>query len=238
MNDTTPAFDDFWSASELSELTRGRFAEQMASFTPDPAATDPWSRTARPVSADKLTGPLAGQLASRRSVRRFAGSAITDDQLGRLLSALAGPVTDRGYPSAGGLYPVRAITLRFTEDRIRGEVLQHDPDRHKITTVGDCPGWNELIDDLAGQDAETAPAAIVGLYADTSQMLRKYGERGGRFVLLEAGAMLQNLALAAAALGLVGYPMGGSSDARMLDLVGLSGRSARFVINYAVGHPG
>ena len=53
----------------------------------------------------------------------------------------------------------------------------------------------------------------------------KYGDRGYRFVLLEAGHLAQNACLAAAALGLAAAPIGGYFDRdvdRQLRLDGLS----------------
>lgn len=239
MNRQTPApgFDDFWTASELSGLTRRRFAERMAGYVPAEPSLDPWSRPSAAQPADRLTGTLADLLAGRRSNREFAPDPLSDADLGRLLSVLAGPRAARGYPSAGGLYAIRAICLVFSADRRSGRIVQHDPTRHTLTPIGACPGWSELADDLAGQDAVTPPAAVVGLYADPTAMLDKYGERGGRFLLIEAGAVLQNLALGAAELGLVGYPAGGGSDRRMLGLAGLTGLPARYVMSYFVGHP-
>lgn len=234
-----PVFEDFWTASELSPLNRRAFFDRIASFDAAEPELDPWSRTAAPDPAERLTGDLAGALAARRSDRRFAAETIQHRDLGRLLSVLAAGPADgsgRGHPAAGGLYAVRAISLVFSADRQHGRVLQHDPIGHTLTDIGACAGWADLVDDLAGQDAETPPAAMVGLYADTNRLLAKYGERGGRFLLLEAGAALQSLTLAAADLGLVGYPCGGAADASMLALAGLTGRGARYVVGYAVGH--
>lgn len=230
-----PAFDEFWAASELSRLNRRRFAERMAAYAPAPSAIDPWSRPAAGTPAERLSGSLADLLSRRRSVRRFARDPISTDELGRLLSVLAGPEPGRGYPAAGGLYAIRAICLVFSADRHTGRILQHDPIQHSLTPVGECPGWAELVDDLAGQDAETEPAAVIGLFADSDATLEKYGERAGRFLLIEAGAAVQSLALAAVDLGLVGYPAGGASDRRMLGIAGLAGMSARYVISYVVG---
>lgn len=58
-----------------------------------------------------------------------------------------------------------------------------------------------------------------------------------RFVLLEAGAALQSLSLATADLGLAGYLMGGASDARLLDLAGLTSGPAPYVTGHAIGYP-
>jgi SagB-type dehydrogenase family enzyme len=231
-----PDFGDFWASSRLSPLTRRAFAERIAAYTPTPQQLDPWSRPAAAHTAPRLTGDLAELLTNRRSVRRFASEPMTEDDLGRLLSVLAGAPAERGYPAAGALYAIRAICLLFSADRRSGRVLQHDPIRHTLTPVEDCPGWSELVDDLAGQDAESPPAAVIGLYADPAAVLAKYGERGGRFLLIEAGAVLQTIALAVADLDLAGYPVGGASDRRMLALAGLAGLPAEYVVSYFVGH--
>ena len=51
----------------------------------------------------------------------------------------------------------------------------------------------------------------------------KYGQRGYRFVLLEAGHVAQNVALTAAALALPMLPYGGFYDLRLDELVGADG---------------
>ncbi len=51
----------------------------------------------------------------------------------------------------------------------------------------------------------------------------KYGLRGYRFVLLEAGHVGQNVVLAAAALGLPALPLGGFYDRPVESLVGVDG---------------
>ncbi|HUK45875.1 MAG TPA: nitroreductase family protein, partial [Gaiellaceae bacterium] len=48
----------------------------------------------------------------------------------------------------------------------------------------------------------------------------KYGQRGYRFALLEAGHLVQNAVLAAADLDLAALPVGGFHDRRLDDLVG------------------
>lgn len=239
MIDSTEHFDEFWTASALSTLTRRAFAERMARFDPAPPPLDPWSRPGRPMPAARLDdGPLTHLLDARRSTRRFGPEPVTDADLGKVLSVLAGgPQGRRGHPAAGALYSVRVIALSFVAGRSSGRIIQHDPVVHTLTEIGTCPGWTDLVDDLGGQDAETPPAAVLGLFADPVAVLAKYGERGGRFVLLEAGAALQSLALATADQGLAGYPMGGASDARMLDLAGLTSVPARYVTGYAIGSP-
>jgi len=51
----------------------------------------------------------------------------------------------------------------------------------------------------------------------------KYGERGYRFLLFEAGHIMQNLLLVASALGVSALPIGGFVDAELDSALGIDG---------------
>lgn len=65
----------------------------------------------------------------------------------------------------------------------------------------------------------------------------KYDERGGRFALLEAGAVMQQLSLAAAELGLAGVVAGGLIDNYWAGQLGVAQAGGRVAFGYLVGHP-
>ena len=69
-------------------------------------------------------------------------------------------------------------------------------------------------------------------------MTAKYGERGGRFALLEAGAVMQQLSLTATDLGLAGVVVGGLLDDYWLAQLGLTRTGAVVAFGYLVGHGG
>ena len=50
------------------------------------------------------------------------------------------------------------------------------------------------------------------LVGDRARVERKYGERALRFLLLEAGHLMQNLALVSVSLGLRTVPLGGAFE--------------------------
>jgi SagB-type dehydrogenase family enzyme len=63
----------------------------------------------------------------------------------------------------------------------------------------------------------------------------KYGERGYRFVLLEAGHVAQNVSLAATGLGLGAINIGGYFDRDMDRVLGLDGVRHSTVYLVAIG---
>jgi SagB-type dehydrogenase family enzyme len=63
----------------------------------------------------------------------------------------------------------------------------------------------------------------------------KYGLRGYRFALLEAGHVAQNLLLAAAALGLAAVPLGAFYDRRTDEFLRLDGVNESTLYTVALG---
>ena len=66
--------------------------------------------------------------------------------------------------------------------------------------------------------------------------LRKYGARGYRFVLFEAGHAAQNLCLLATEQGLASLCVGGFMDGALNSFVGLDGRARAVVYCVGLGH--
>ena len=78
-------------------------------------------------------------------------------------------------------------------------------------------------------------AAVLLLLAVFGRTRFKYGLRGYRFALLEAGHVVQNVALTAVALDLAALPLGGFYDAQVDDLVGADGVEESVVYGVVVG---
>lgn len=144
-------------------------------------------------------------LQQRRSVRHFLAAPISAAELGRLLWAAQG-VTDAGgqrtAPSAGGLYPLAAYAVAGNVDGLDAGVYRYDGWSHRLapTTVGDRRA--ELCAAALDQDGVADAAAVIVLTALYARTMEKYGQRGIRYVDMEAGAAAQNVYLQATALNL------------------------------------
>lgn len=153
----------------------------------------------------------------RRS-RRVRSARLSHDVLtGALRSAMA-PCADTGlrpYPSAGGCYAVSAYCHA-------GDVHGVDPGAYRFV-----PGTGALVPlDTANEPAvldasqllrttvlrAESAQAILFLVADLRRVGDRYGERGYRYALLEAGHLSQNLGLAFETRGVSQCPLGGFSD--------------------------
>ncbi|MDQ4143529.1 MAG: nitroreductase family protein [Actinomycetota bacterium] len=81
---------------------------------------------------------------------------------------------------------------------------------------------------------EVSPAGVF-ISCDFSSPLSKYGNRGYRFGLMEAGAAMQNVYLYAAERGLATRAIGGFNDPMITDLLGLNGGLARPLLLILIG---
>lgn len=222
--------DDFWAATELNDVTVGEFVARLNAFPPTDDSSHPWARAGQPHAlGDVPAWP-------RRSTRAFGDRALTGDEVALVLRALAGDESGRrAYAGAGALYSVRAVAfLLHCDHPLNGRLALHHPGQHALYDIAACPDWADLAEVLGGRDADGTPALAIALVADESTLRAKYGPRGTRFALLEAGAALHQLALATAEAGLAGYATGGGLDTAVCALARLP-RSARFIAGYLVG---
>jgi SagB-type dehydrogenase family enzyme len=80
-------------------------------------------------------------------------------------------------------------------------------------------------------------AVIVVLTTVLERSLWKYGDRGYRYQLLEAGHVAQNLNLVATALGLGSFNIGGFFDSDLANLLGLDIEEEIPLYGIALGTP-
>jgi SagB-type dehydrogenase family enzyme len=153
---------------------------------------------------------LALALGRRRSRREFAERALDWRQIGQLLWAAQG-VSDRAEglrtaPSAGALYPLE------TDVATASGLYRYHPAGHTLTLRDLRDVRFKLARAAAGQSWLSSAPCVFCISAIPSRTTGKYGNRGARYVQLEAGHAAQNLLLAACALGLDGVPVGAFSD--------------------------
>jgi len=172
---------------------------------------------------------LAGSLTHRRSRRQFSGGLPIDiKSIETLLSSIqpspnsiASEVESlRPYPSAGARYPIELYLLTRSVKELPSSVHHYNFRYHALECL-----WPLTDDDIARafpyQQFLTECSAIIVLTAFWGRSCIKYGERGYRYSLLEAGHIAQNISLASEAARLGSCPYGGFHDEelnRLLDL--------------------
>jgi nitroreductase len=113
----------------------------------------------------------------------------------------------------------------------------YNHDNHSLSVVGPLPGWNELAAGVNLEVAAGVPQVVVVFVVFPERATAKYGERGGRFALIEVGHAAQNLALRLVAEGMVGCEAGGLLDEEIKRLLRLERTGAQIALGYACGLP-
>lgn len=187
-----------------------------------------------------LTRPLGHALAWRRSERAFDESPLGGDTFATVLAAAHGVSARtegprRSAPSAGALYPLEVYAVVNRVDGVPPGLYHHDPIEERLETLRPGAIW-QLGEALVHPELAAAPAVAIV----TGMLWRsrfKYGLRAYRFVLLEAGHLVQNLLLACTALDLAAVPVGGFYDRRLEELLSIDGVNEVALYCAAFGHP-
>ncbi len=163
---------------------------------------------------------LAEALAHRRSHRVFGYRDPSIAEVAQLCWAAQG-ITDgelglRAAPSAGATYPVALFVVA------PAGVYRYEPSEHRLRRVVSGDVRERLQTAADDQSCVGESRVCLVLAAQPDAIAARYGRRRGwRYALLEAGHVAENILLQAAALGLVGVPVGAFEDRQVADVLGL-----------------
>ncbi|WP_104491084.1 SagB/ThcOx family dehydrogenase [Paracoccus denitrificans] len=191
-------------------------------------------------------GAVEALAMGRRSTRAFLPEPLPLAALARLMRAgygLTGPepfetggrFLRRSVPSAGGTYPLEIYALVARVEGLAPGIHHYDAQGDAMELLRPGP-WQAEAEPMFYTWPFVAEAPVIlCLAAIFSRTQKKYGPRGYRYVLLEAGHAAQNLCLAAAEQGLASLCMGGFRDSRLNALIGLSQPGEGVVYTLAFG---
>jgi SagB-type dehydrogenase family enzyme len=219
--------------------------EEEAPPTPD-ASRSPGAEGMPAISLPepRLKGEMSLEQAilERRSTRDFKGSPLTMAEVSQILWAAQG-ITDetglRAAPSAGALYPLEVYFV-VGEQAVEGlgeGVYHYLPQRHslELSLQGDLRQALARLS-LDQTFIAEAPVSLV-ITAEYERTTWKYGERGVRYVHMEAGHAAQNVYLQAEALGLGTVTVGAFQDEKIAEALNLPS-SYRPLYVMPIGQPG
>lgn len=159
--------------------------------------------------------PLAEALLRRRSVRAYGPGALGLGQLSQLLWAAQGVTSEDGLrcaPSAGALYPLEIhVAVGAVEGVDRG-LYRYAPAEHELVRILAADVRAALAAAAFDQPWVRGAAVVLACSAVAHRTTGKYGERGLRYVQMEAGHVAQNVLLQATALGLHSVVVGAFDD--------------------------
>lgn len=191
--------------------------------------------------------PLLQLLHARQSCRQFQPRIMSQATASTLLAGSYGltrvtrlPDTMtalfRTVPSAGALYPLELYLTLENVEGIQDGLHHYNVREHALEPLKDKAGAAEVHSALLTEPFIQHANLVFYLAAVFKRTQKKYGPRGYRYILLEAGHVAQNICLLATEQGLGSLCMGGFMDGKLNRLLGLKGDQEAVVYSVAVGH--
>ena len=159
------------------------------------------------------TVSLEESLFKRRSIRDFRNKEIEIEKISQLLWAAQGITKEnsgfRTAPSAGALYPLDIFVIK------KDGLFHYIPAENILMKMNKDDLRQRLYEACLYQSSVAEADINFVITAVYDRTTVKYGERGIRYVHLEAGHACQNILLEAVALGLGAVPIGAFEDSKI-----------------------
>lgn len=188
--------------------------------------------------------PFQKILTKRRSVREFSNEVVSLQILSKLIYSAFGisatsvsgnkSLNLRVVPSAGALYPIELYLASFRVDEIRPGLYHYNCRHRALEFLGDEK--LSLLNKVWLSPEYPKNASLVFIISAIFQRsMIKYGTRGYRFALMEAGLSAEHIALQATELELKSAIICGFYDDLVNALFGLDGVDESTLCTVACG---
>ena len=163
-------------------------------------------------------------LLKRRSVRDYTGEPVTIENVSQLLWAVQGITDSRGRrtaPSAGATYPLEVYLVAGNVLQLEPGIYRYSPSGHSLDRVIEGDLRADLAEAALMQMWMANGAMMIVITAVYERTTGRYGERGIRYVHMEAGHAAQNLYLQATAMELGTVVVGAFQDDQVAEMLQL-----------------
>lgn len=205
-------------------------------------------KVALPGEVPASTRSLDEVMLSRETARSFARDPIRLDELAKVLFMSYGITRDnagtefprpfRVVPSGGALYPLELYLHASRVEGLDPGLFHYDPEDQTLDLLRPGDASDEIAGFFVQPELVLDAAVTVFVSAVFIRSTFKYGDRGYRFVLMEAGHLAQNANLAAQEMGLATANVGGYLDRDVDRYLGMDGVSESTVYVLLAGRPG
>jgi SagB-type dehydrogenase family enzyme len=198
-----------------------------------------------PARRAPLDKPLGEVIVTRDTARTLEPVALNLVELATILHSAYGITRDnkslgfprpfRAIPSGGALYPLEIYfhTRHVTE--LEPGLYHYNPTHNNLRLLRPGDSSRRIADALVQRNLALDCSVLLFITAAFERSTFKYGDRGYRFIFLEAGHLAQNVNLVANALGLGNNNIGGYHDYQIDDFLGLDGVYQSTIYMIAIG---
>jgi SagB-type dehydrogenase family enzyme len=175
---------------------------------------------------------LREAIEKRRSVREYSRSTLSQDELSYLLwctqgvqEVVPGVCTIRSVPSAGARHALETYILVNSVGGLAKGLYRFIATKHRLGMISDEEGLAQrAVSACFGQEFVGSSAVTFIWTAVIYRMTWRYGERGYRYIHLDAGHACQNLYLSALSIGCGSCAIAAFDDDRLNSLLSVDGR--------------
>lgn len=141
--------------------------------------------------------------------------------VGKQVDGLTGPT--RTIPSAGGTYPLELYLLVGKVEGIEPGLYRYDYDNHALQPLQLEDRRAFLAEAALDQGFIAEAPAVLVITAHYERTTGRYGDRGIRYVLFDAGHASQSISLQAVELGLGTAVIGAFEDQKVAEILTVEG---------------
>ncbi|MHA1305288.1 MAG: SagB/ThcOx family dehydrogenase [Candidatus Heimdallarchaeaceae archaeon] len=176
---------------------------------PQPPLEQPYDKTKTPIQLPKnfvtQNYSLKDCIENRKSIRNYDNKPLTLEELSWLLWSTQGiketmnrVYTLRVVPSAGARHAFETYLLINNVETLKEGLYRYIASKHSLIDINLDPDIAEKLTKAAYNQSMVEKSAVTFIWVAVAyRMCWRYGERGYRYLLLDAGHVCQNLYLAA-----------------------------------------
>lgn len=183
-----------------------------------------------------------------RPVEKFTGQALTFKEISEILFYSAGITykekgeskeawdnSRRPYPSLGARYPLELYPVILRSSEADAGIYHYNVKYNTLEFMMKGDYTNTIIQAIPDQEWIRDASMVVLLSAIFKRTEIKYGDRGYRYVLLEAGHLAQNIYLIATSMKLGCCTVGAFHDDELNELLDLDGTYESVIYCIVIG---
>lgn len=189
---------------------------------------------------------LNDAILKRRSCRNFADKNMSIENLSKILWYGYGiseimhfenfELLGRPAPSAGALYPLEIYPIVFKVEGLDSGIYHYSPVDHSLEFLKEGD-FRHVVANLFMRQFYVANSSLCIVISGVLERTTwKYGDRGYRYLLLEAGHVSQNIFLTSIAEGLATLPLGGFFDNSLSRFIGIDSDLEPVIYGLAIGY--
>ncbi|MBC8165174.1 MAG: SagB/ThcOx family dehydrogenase [Bryobacteraceae bacterium] len=237
-------FHENSKTSELDMLATGQLSATKGSPS-EPLGFHDYPSVALPDNLSPLDLSVGHAIQLRFTPRELERVAIPLQDLSTILYCAYGVSRDPSetdwqrplhtVPSAGAAYPLELFFYSRSIEGLSPGLYYYNSVEHHVVRLREGDHTAKIASFLVNKAHSVGASIVLFVGAMLQKSISKYGDRGYRFALLEAGHLGQNVSLCCTALSLGCIHIGGYFDSKLDDWLGLDGMFQSAVYVIAIG---